>query len=206
MNNLAYISRNPQEVGPKVEELIRRELGAAGPLPYSVGDGSAEPFIAGSALKTALVGGKLESLFRLNFELPPPRSGRLEVSMDEMGIGCIAGSTVYSARLSKSVAGEVNLAGPSGFLGKAKFVGDEAASARLNANGAVVKLAGKVARTESTFGARKLIRDRLFKIVPDGNGCLLIIGSLPRTTAAGFSATVDAQDFFELTGLIERVL
>ena len=206
MNNLAYNSRNPQEVGPKVEELVRKELGAAGPVPYSVADGSEEPFTVRSALKTALVGGKLESLFQLNFELPPPRPGRLEISMDQMGVGCIAGSTVYSARLSKSVNGEVNLEGRAGFFGKAKFAGDQAASAKLNANGEVVKLASKVARTESTFGGRTLVRERLFKIVPDGNGCLLIIGSLPRTTSAGFSATVDSKDFFELTALIERVL
>ena len=206
MNNLAYNSRNPQEVGPKVEELIRKELGSVGPLPYSVADRSAEPFAVGSALKTALVGGRLQSLFQLNFELPPPRPGRLEVSMDEMGVGCFAGSTLYSARLSKSVGSELNLVGRAGFFGKAKFAGDQAASAKLNADSEVVKLAGKVARTESTFGGRKLIRELLFKIIPDPNGCLLIIGSLPRTTSAGLSATVDSKEFLELTALIERAL
>jgi hypothetical protein len=206
MNNLAYNSRNPQEVGPKVEELLRKELAAAGPVPYSVADGSADPFTVGSALKTALVGGKLQSLFQLIFELPPPRPGRLEVFMDQMGVGCFAGSTLYSVRLSKSVGGEVNLEGPAGFFGKPKFVGDQSASAKLNANGDVAKLASKVARTESTFGGRTLKRDRLFKIVPDGNGCLLIIGSLPRTTSAGFSATLDSKDLFELTALIEQAL
>ncbi|HEY6329575.1 MAG TPA: hypothetical protein VI756_09560 [Blastocatellia bacterium] len=204
MNNLAYNSRNPQEVGPKVEELIRKEFGAAGAVPYSVADG--EAYTIGAALKTALVGGQLHSLFQLNFELPPPRPGRLEVSMDEMGVGCFAGSTVYSAKLSKPVSSEVSLEGRAGLFGKAKFAGDQAASAKLNANGDLVKLATKVARTESTFGGRKLIRERLFKLVPDGNGCVLIIGSLPRTTSAGFSATVDSKDFFELTALIERAL
>jgi hypothetical protein len=206
MNNLAYNSRDPQTVAPKVEELIRKELGAAGRIPYTVADGAAEPYTVGSALKTALVGGGLQSVFLLNFQLPPPRPTCLQVSMDQMGVGCLAGSTLFSTRLSKSVAGEVTFESPAGFRGKSKFAGNSEASAKLNANGDLVKLANKFARTESTFGGRTLKRDRLLKIAPDGNGCLLIIGSLPRTTSMGFSATVDSHDFFELATLIENSL
>lgn len=225
MNNLAYNSRDPQTVGPKVEQLIRKEVGAPGPLAYTVADGSPEPYTVGSALKTALVGGQLQSVFDLNFELPPPRPARLQVSMYQLGTGCLAGATLYSARLSKSVGGEVALEPPAGVLRDAalkthpnpylvnwftrsnsKFVGDPETSAKLNANGGLLKLANKVARTESLSGGRTLKRDRLLKIVPDGQGCALIVGSLPRTTSVGFSATVDSKDFFELATLIEQAL
>jgi hypothetical protein len=207
MNNLAYSSKDPQKVGPQVEELIRKELGAAGPLAYTVADGAAEPYTVGSALKAAVIGGRLESVFQLNFELPSPRPARLEISMCQFGIGCLAGSTLYSSHLSKSVNGEVGLGEPAGiFSSNSKFVGDPEASARLNANGDLLKLANKFARTESTFGGSKLKRERLLKIVQNGQGSVLIVGSLPRTVSMGFSATVDSKDFFELATLIEQSL
>jgi hypothetical protein len=225
MNNLAYNSRDPQTVAPKVEELIRKELGAAGPIAYTVAEGTPEPYTVGSALGTALVGGELQAVFELNFELPPPRPARLQVSMYQLGTGCLAGATLYSARLSKSVGGEVALEPPAGVLreaaikarpnpylvswftrSNAQFVGNPETSAKLNANGDLLKLANKFARTESLSGGRTLKRDRLLKIVPDGQGCALIVGSLPRTTSVGFSATVDSKDFFELATLIERSL
>lgn len=87
-----------------------------------------------------------------------------------------------------------------------KFVGDPEASTKLNANGDLVKLANKFARTASLSGGRTLNRDRLLKIVPDGQGCALIVGSLPRTISLGFSATLDSKDFLELATLIERSL
>ena len=210
MNNLAYSSRDPQTVGPKVEELIRKELGAAMPIAYTVAGGTPEPYTVGSALKTAfidLVGGQLQFAFQLNFELPPPRPARLQVSMCQMGIGCTAGSTLFSTQLSKSVGGEVALQPPGGFLSSnSKFAGNPEASAKLNANSELIKLANKFARTESPFGGHKLKRDRLLKIVPDGKECALIVGSLPRTTSMGLSATVDSKDFLELASLIERSL
>jgi hypothetical protein len=209
MNNLAYNSRDPQTVGPKVEELIRKELGAAGPIAYTVAEGSPEPYTVGSALKTAfvdLVGGQLQSAFHLNFELPPPTPARLQVSMCQFGIGCTAGSTLFTSQLSKSVGGEVALEPPPGFLRSSKFVGNPEASAKLNANSDLLKLANKFARTECPFGGHKLKRERLLKIVPDEQGCALIAGSLPRTTSMGLSATVDSKDFFELASLIERSL
>ena len=213
MNNLAYNSRDPQTVGPKVEELIRKELGSAMPIAYTVAEGAPEPYTVGSALKAALVplvphmSSQLETVFQLNFELPPPRPARLQVSMCQMGIGCTAGSTLFSTQLSKSVGGEVALQPPGGFLSSnSKFAGNPEASAKLNANSELIKLANKFARTESPFGGHKLKRDRLLKIVPDGKECALIVGSLPRTTSMGLSATVDSKDFLELASLIERSL
>ncbi|MGO8794607.1 MAG: hypothetical protein ACLQLC_07280 [Candidatus Sulfotelmatobacter sp.] len=226
MNNLAYNSRDPQTVAPKVEELIRKELGAAVPIAYTVAEGTPEPYTVGSALRTALVGGQLQFVFQLNFELPPPRPARLQVSMCELGTGCLAGTTLYSSRLSKFVGGEIALEPPNGFLreaalkahpnnpyllswftrSNAKFVGDPEASRKLNANRDLLKLANKFARTESLSGGRTLKRDRLLRIVPDGQGCALIVGSLPRTTSVGFSATLDSKDFFELATLVERSL
>jgi hypothetical protein len=224
MNNLVYDSRDPQTVAPKVENLIRKELGAAGPIPYTVANDSPEVCTITWALRGAPVGSQLQSIFQLNFELPPPRAARLHVSMYELGDGCVAGTTCYSAQLSKPVGGEVALEPPEGFLREAastlhpnphltnaftsstKFAGDPEVSGRLNANGDLLTLANKLARTDAMFGGRGLRRDPLLKIVPGGQGCLLIVGSLPRAILLGLKATVDSKDFFELAALIERTL
>ena len=224
MNNLVYDSRDPQAVAPKVENLIRKELGAAGPIPYTVANDSPEMCTVTWALRGTPVGSQMQSIFQLNFELPPPQPARLDVSFYELGDGCVAGTTCYSARLPKSIGGEVALEPPEGFLRAAastlnpnpyltntftsptKFAGNPEVSGRLNANGDLLTLANKLARTDAMFGGRGLRRDRLLKLVPDGQGCLLIVGSLPRAIALGLKATVDAKDFFELASLIERSL
>ena len=126
--------------------------------------------------------------------------------MCQFGIGCTAGPTLFSARLSKIVGGEIALEPPPGFLRSSKFVGNPEDAAKLNANSDLLKLANHFARTESPFGGHKLKRDRLLRIVPDEQGSSLIAGSLPRTTSMGFGATVDSKDFFELASLIERSL
>jgi hypothetical protein len=205
MNNLAYSSRDPQKVGSKVEEIIRKEIGAAAPVPYTVTEGSPTPYTVGSIVKQVLVGGQTDLVFRLNFELPQPRPSRLEVSMDKQGVGCFAGTLLYSTKLSKWVGSEVALEPPKTF-GKSKFTGDPQACAKLNANSGLVKLANNFARTESKLGGGTLKRERLFKIVPDANGAVLLIASLPRMTSMGFSATVDSKDFFEIATMVEATL
>lgn len=39
MNNLAFSNQDREKIAPKVEELLRKELGAAGPVAYEVEDG-----------------------------------------------------------------------------------------------------------------------------------------------------------------------
>ncbi|HYL97760.1 MAG TPA: hypothetical protein VEZ90_02310, partial [Blastocatellia bacterium] len=130
MNNLAYNSQDPEKVGPKVEEIIRKEVNASAPVPYRVESGNAAPYTVGSAIKEALIGGKTDMLFRLDFDLAEPRPARLEVSIDKMGIGCFAGTLLYSARISRPVAGEVALEPPKTF-GKSKFTGEPSTAGRL---------------------------------------------------------------------------
>ena len=125
--------------------------------------------------------------------------------MDKQGVGCFAGTLLYSTKLSKWVGSEVALEPPKTF-GKSKFTGDPQACAKLNANSGLVKLANNFARTESKVGGGTLKRERLFKIVPDANGAVLLIASLPRMTSMGFSATVDSKDFFEIAKMVEATL
>ena len=207
MNNLAYNSQDAASVGPKVEEKVREELGASAPLSYQVETGEAATATIGSVLGDiggALMGGAENVLFRLNFDLPQPRPAHLHVNVNRQGIGSYVGMLVYSAQLSKPVGGEVTLEEPKLF-GKSKFTGD-AASAKLNANGDLIKRANTFARTESQSGGLTLKIKRSFRLLPQEGGSMLIIGTLPRPLKMGFSATVDAKDFFDIAEMIEKAL
>jgi hypothetical protein len=209
MNNLAYTSQSVETIGPKVEEKIREEVGASAPLPYQVEAGGANTVSFGSFFKdigAALVGGNSEVLFNLHFDLQQPRPMHLQVSMDRQGVGSHAGLLVYSAPLAKPVAGEVWLEDPKTF-GKSKFTGDPTASAKLNANGDLIKRANNLARVESQSGGLKLKIKRFCKIMPQADGhSMLVISTLPRPIKMGFGASVDAVEFAEVASMIEAAL
>lgn len=209
MNNLAYTSQSAETVGPKVEEKIREEIGAPAPLPYQVEDLGAGALTAGSFFRnlgTQLVGGKADVLFNLHFDLPQPRPVHLQASVNRQGVGSHVGLLIYSATLIKPVGGEVWLEDPKTF-GKSKFTGDPTASARLNANGDLIKRVNNLARVESQSGGVTLKIQRFCKIFPQADGgSMLVISTLPRSVKMGFSATVDAVDFAEIASMIEAAL
>jgi len=207
MNNLAYTSHKVEVVGPKVEEKIREELGAPAPLPYQVEDGGAGPLTAGTFFRDVaggILGGNSDVLFNLHFDLVQPRPVHLQVSVDRQGVGSHVGLLLYSTWLSKAVGSEVWLEDPKMF-GKSKFKGDPA-SERLNANNDLIKRANNFARVESQSGGLKLTIKRFCKIMPQPNGTMLLIGTLPRPIKMGLSATVDAADFFDIASMIEAAL
>jgi hypothetical protein len=208
MNNLAYNSQDAAIVGPKVEEKVREEVGAGAPIPFQVEMGDAGKATVGSVLKEiggALVGGKDETLFQLQFDLPQPRPAQLQVNVNRQGIGSHVGLLLYSAKLSKPVFGEVALEDPK-FFGKSKFTGDAAVCGKLNANGELIKRANNFARVESQSGGLTLKINRCCRIVPHEGGSMLVVGTLPRPIKMGFNATIDAKDFFDIADMIEAAL
>jgi len=208
MNNLAYTSQDPAYIGGKVEEKVREELGASAPLAYQVQTGEAGTATIGSFLSdigNALMGGKDETLFRLNFDLAQRRAANLQVSINRQGVGAHAGLLMYSTRLAKPIGGELALEDPK-FFGKSKFAGEAASAAKLNSNGDLIKRANDLARVESQSGGLTLKIKRCCKVIPHEGGSMLVIGTLPRPTKMGFSAAVDAQEFLDIADMIEASL
>jgi hypothetical protein len=208
MNNLAYTSQDAGVVGAKVEEKVREEVGASGPLPFQVEAGEAATASFGSMLSDmagALLGGKDKTLFNLHFDLPHQRPTHLQVSVNRQGVGSHVGLLLYTAKLSKPVYGEVALEDPK-FFGKSKFAGDAAVCGKLNANGELVKRANNLARVESQSGGLTLKIKRCCKIVPHEDGSMLIVGTLPRPVKMGFGAAIDAKDFFDIADMVEASL
>ena len=209
MNNLAFNSQKPDTIGPKVEELLRKEIGTPAPISYDIEREDGTSYGVGTALGDlgrAIFGGRADRLFNLNFSLTQPRAARLTAAVERMGpLGSYVGPLFYSTTLARPVSGEVALEPPKAF-GNSKFVGEPATAAKLNANGDLIKRANKFARTESKTGGGTLKMDRVFKVVPQASGSLLVVATLPRITSMGFGAAVDAKDFFEIAAMVEAAL
>jgi len=202
MNNLAYTSQQPEMVIPKIEEILSKDLGVDAPIPHSVEDLNVSRANVGSMLHdagAALFGGKEALLFTVVFDIGQPRPVKLRAQVNRQGIGCHVGTLVFSTKLAKPVKGEVALDQKSKFQGEAETAG------KLNGSKELLKRADKFARTKSDVGGG-IKMDRYFKIAPSEGGSILIVGTLPRATSMGMSATTDIKEFFEIAGMIEALL
>jgi len=208
MNNLAYSNQKPENVAPKVEEIVRKDLGVNEVLPFIVEEvGAPKEGFLNAMLKdgaSIFFGGKETNLFSVIFDFQQPRVAQLNVDINRQGIGCHAGSLIFSTFINKPVNGPVSMEGPKMF-GTSKFIGDSDATAKLNNNKDLLKLADKFARTKTDV-AGGLKMDRFFKIEPYNNGATLVIVTLARATSMGMSATTDAKDFFAIAQMIEATL
>jgi hypothetical protein len=208
MNNLAYGNQQPEKVGAQVEEKLRKEIGATTPVPYAVEAGTAGATSAATVLgdvTKGLFGGRPDLLFTLVFDLSAPRPAQLRATVDRQGVGCHVSALLYSAKLSKPVKGEAALDAPKLF-GGSKFSGDAEAAGKLNAKGDLLKRLGKLVRAEAEIGGLTIHGERLAQVAPVEGGSLVLIGTLPRATAMGMDATLDAKEFFDVLGMIEAAL
>jgi hypothetical protein len=208
MNNLLYANQQAEKIGPQVEEKVRKETGSTSPVAYTIESGEAGSTTVGLVLgdvARGLFGGKTNTLFTLVFDIATPRAAQLRATVIRQGVGAYIGSLLYSTQLSKTVKSEVSLEPPKTF-GLSKFIGDADTITKLNAKGDIAKRIGKFARTKTEMGSITVEMARLFKIVPQDSGSLLIVNTLPRMTAMGMDAAIDAKEFFEIAAMIEAAL
>ena len=208
MNNLLYANQQAEKIGPQVEEKVRKETGSTSPVAYTIESGEAGSTTVGLVLgdvARGLFGGKTNTLFTLVFNIATPRAAQLRATVIRQGVGAYVGSLLYSTTLSKTVKSEVSLEPPKTF-GSPKFIGDADAITKLNAKDDIAKRVGKFARTKTEMGSITVEMARLFKIVPQDSGSLLIVNTLPRMTSMGMDAAIDAKEFFEIAAMIEAAL
>jgi len=202
MNNLAYASQQPETVVPKIEEILRKDIGVDAPIPHSVEDLNVSRANVGSMLHDAgvsLFGGKEALLFTVVFDIGQARPVKLRAQVNRQGIGCHVGTLIFSTKIAKAVKGEVALDQKSKFQGEAEVAG------KLNGIKELLKRADKFARTKSDVGGG-IKMDRFFKLGPFETGSILVAGTLPRATGMGMSATTEAKEFIDLAKIIEDLL
>jgi hypothetical protein len=204
MNNLAYGGQDPQKIGAQVEELLRKELGAGGPILFEIEDAGTAEKSASSILKdvgTHLFSGDTTRLLTLHFHITQPRAAELDVRMNRQGLGCYAGSLIFSTVIGKKVGGEVS------FSDKGEFAGDATAAGKLNAQKDVRKKCEAFAVSKGGItGFEVKLPSRTFKIAPHERGAEIVGVTLPKSKSMGLSATFNSKEFFELAAQIEALL
>jgi hypothetical protein len=203
MNNLAYSSQDKETVGAKVEELLRKEVVAMAPLVYAVEDEGAGETGALTMLKdarNAFFCGAATPVFTLRFQIPQPRATGLEVHLNRRGVGCYAGTLVYTAVLEKSFAGEILLDDHG------KFQGDPGASGKLNTRKDLLKKCSAFAVTKGGLAGFEMTVPRLLRITPRDESAEIVVVTLPRSKSMGFSASFGSKQFFELASDIEAAM
>jgi len=207
MASFAFSSQKPEVIGPKVAEVIGKELGIAPPQYEAVlGDAMPTSFktVLGDAGKL-LFGGGSTSLFVLSFGLTQPRPFTIKANVARQGIGASIHTLYYSMALSKPLDAETALEDPKAF-GSAKFAGG-AAAAKLNASGDLVKRANKLARPESEIAGVKVRTQRMFRLIPQGEEpCMLLVATLARPVSMGMNVALDLKEFLDLAALVEKLL
>ena len=204
MNNLAYSGQDGQKIGSQVEELLRKELGAGGPIAYEVEDAGTAEVSARSMLKdigTRLFSGGTTPLLTVHLHITQPRAADLDVHMNRQGAGCYAGSLVFSTVIGKKVGGEIS------FGDDGQFTGDATGAGKLGANKDLRKKCEAFAVSKGGItGFEVKLPARILKVAPHERGAEIVGVTLPKSKSMGFSATFNSKEFFEIAAQIEALL
>jgi hypothetical protein len=208
LNNLVFGNQQPEKLAASVEEIVRKDIGSATPLPYRLLDVVTGSATVGSVLVDighVLGSGQTAPLLTVELDLPGPQPATLQAQVLRQGVGGYCGSLVFVFRLAKPVAGEVGFEEHKSF-GTPKFTGDAGAAARLNAAKDLAKRADKVLRSETDMGSIKVKVPRVFRLTPADGGSVLVLGTLPRLTSMGMSATTDAREIVDIAAAVGAAL
>lgn len=201
--NCNFKSPQAEYIAPLIEGKLRSELNLTASLAYQIQGAGTQRANVGTLVSDAarlMIGSSATQLFTLHFDLIEPRVFGLRVQLSRHGIGAHIGGLLYSIRLNKLVTGEVGLEKPKTF-GTSKFTGDAQFSEKLNSNPDLLKIANKFSRTRIGYSGIIVEIPRLFKIVPQEAGAVLIINTLPKMGLN--NCLLQTREFLELVARIE---
>jgi hypothetical protein len=189
---MLFFSDKPEKNGPKVAARLGKELGA-GPLPFTtITDGERfRPSSFGEVLSEAVdeklgKAAKVRPMYTFCLEATGARPLEIRVAIANHGGLTAIGSIVYATRLAKRPPGPV-------------AADDE----RL---APVKRRLKKFLRTEYELGKTTIAAPRRFELRPDGDGAVLVAGTLPKPGWFGLSTDLGAARFIELAEAIEAAL
>lgn len=192
-NLLSYRTHDLEAIAARVEEVVRKDVGAAMRVPYRVYAGSFERWTAreiGRDFAGLAFGFRPTSIGSIEFDLPWHRPALLTVVMDRLGLNSVAGQLHYSVDLARPVTDAVGF-DLAKFLRAGRFSG-AATATRLNGDPSVGKEIGKFVRTETVIGTMTVRVAGGLEILPiDESSSRLLVLTLPNiglrsaTTEAG---------------------
>lgn len=210
MPGLRYLSQKPEYIGPRVEQLVRQELGAPTPIPYQILPGTSQGATPGSLFSEwahAQVGMtyKTSALFHMHFALAAPRPYELQISILRQGMGALVGKCAFAVPLSKRVPGAVSLRQSGPLSVQQSFSGEPAMAARLNNNRDLLFRARRVAISTSRIGRIKLSIPHYLQVQPSRAGSLLVVHRLAQPGFL-FGAKLGIKDLLDFVPMLEYYL
>jgi len=102
MNNLAYTSQNPEKIVPKIEEILRKDLGVDAPIsPGSATLRRARPASARCCMTRRRPFGGREACCSPSFSRSLAAARPIDGPSGPSGVGCHVGTIIFSTRLAK---------------------------------------------------------------------------------------------------------
>lgn len=196
-------------VGSKMEEKIRKELGASSPIPWTA-DNTAQERGTGEKLHDGRIGafgGKLDTRNRFTFNLPGTRPTTLRVAIVQAGI---AGSTwpselFYVTEMPKPLNSSIQLFKEGILRPKFMFAGDPQICSKLNSDQSLTKLASYFYTQQIKTGNLTLSVTPYVGVQPTEKGSNLVILTLPRFNWTG-KPIFGVKEFFTLASKLETML
>jgi hypothetical protein len=208
MNNLSFASKDSSKIAMAVESILRKELNYSSEIPYEVteiGDKTTSLHSIFSEMAAALTTGLPNIIFTITFKIVAPFESTIAIAIASQGIGARGDAIQYIAKISKSISGSAELEAPKRF-GTPKFEGDLSTISNLNANGNLLKRVNLLSRNTAEVAGMSLSINRLFRISSKDNAAEITAITLPKMLSMGFSASLDAKEFFDIAAIIEKII
>ncbi|HJP89504.1 MAG TPA: hypothetical protein VJ850_10765 [Candidatus Limnocylindrales bacterium] len=201
-NALVYRQKDPAEYAPRVEEVVRKDLGAVSPVKYVVHETGNRSSLGGTMLRQAF--GGAVAMAEITFELPWRRQATLTAMAEQTGVVMAVIDLVYDFELERAVAAPIELQ-------RKRFVAtDPSASAtadRLNAQPGLVDRLRKVLNDHVMVNMKIVTVEPVVRIVPDGAGSRLQIRTLAKLGGIVIAnATTNAAAFVALAREIDPLV
>ena len=210
MPGLRYLSQKPENIAPRVEQLVRQELGAPTPIPYQIVPGASQGATPGSlfsewAHAQVRMSYKTNALFHMQFMLAAPRPYELRISILRQGMGALVGTCAFAVPMSKPVRGAVSLEQSGPLSVQQSFTGEPATAARLNSNRDLLFKARRVSVSASRIGNIKLSIPHCLQVQPSRTGSLLVVHRLGQPGLL-FGAKLGIKDLLDFVPMLEYYL
>lgn len=205
-----YRTTDPNIVVPKLEQLVRADVGALSPLNYSViGVAEKKPatkeFMSQFAL--GLVGGAMPGLLTIEFELPASRIAWLRLTAGHTRDLTYCGPMTYLLSVDRPIDAEVGFEKRKALILAARFTGGPDAD-KLNAVPGLADRVDKVLVAKIMVGMGTVETKPVFRLVPSSEGTRLLIRTLPivKTHFKSVSGSTNAGEVLKICAAIEAAL
>jgi hypothetical protein len=207
VGTFVYFTQIMTDLAPPIEEVVRRDVGAATPLPYAFADG---PELASRSEKTQSgwrrrLGLGWTPVGTIRFDLPWRSGASLSVRLVQFGLATYVGSLRYAIELDRAPDSTVTFERDKR-RGGPTFVGGTAAT-RLNASPDLPKRVAAILREEFMSGTLWVRGDGCGLILTKGDsGSTLDLWTYGRNNFIGTNATSEAGKVLEIAGVIQDAI